>query len=120
MNRLSKLTLAAVVAAVPAIHGGTVAEAAPAAETGAAIQCYAMPGGGWIHNARTTSAAPNRIGPYEACRNTGTIASGRTVALACWLYNDYNNLWYKTNSNTYIYSSHFSSSVKDRLSPCEG
>jgi hypothetical protein len=117
MNRLVKLAAAGAVTTVaflPAV------QTAQAAETGVEVSCGAMPGGGFIYNAKTLNSTPARTGPYEACSATRTYSTGATVGIACWLYNSYNNLWYKTSSNTYVYSSHFSSTVKSHVDSCEG
>jgi hypothetical protein len=117
IGKLSVATGATAFALVPAVQ---TAQASPAAEDSVAVICSAMPGGGYIYNAKTLDRTPARKGPYEACSVSRTYSAGATVAIACWLYNDYNNLWYKTNSNTYVYSGHFSSTVKSKVDSCEG
>jgi hypothetical protein len=86
MNRL--VTLAAA-SAVTALAFLPAVQTAQAAETGVQVTCGAMPGGGFIYNAKTLNSTPARTGPYEACSATRTYATGATVGIACWLYNDY-------------------------------
>lgn len=117
IGKLSVATGATAFALVPAVQ---TAQASTTSEDSVSVICSAMPGGGYIYNAKTLNSSPARKGPYEACSVSRTYSAGATVGIACWLYNDYNNLWYKTNSNTYIYSSHFSSTVKSKVDPCEG
>lgn len=120
MNLVSKLTVAAAATAFAFVPATQFAQATSAGESTAAVVCSALPGGGWIYNARTLDSSPARRGPYEACSTVRTYSAGSTVGLACWLYNSYNNLWYKTSSNTYIYGGHFSSTVKSHVDSCEG
>ncbi|TDU83241.1 hypothetical protein EV138_5703 [Kribbella voronezhensis] len=120
MNRLVTLAAASAVTALAFLPAVQTAQAAEAGADSVSVTCGAMPGGGFIYNAKTLNSTPARTGPYEACSKTRTYSAGTTVGIACWLYNDYNNLWYKTNSNTYVYSSHFSSTVKSHVDSCEG
>ncbi len=117
MNLLTKLAVAGTATAFAFVPAVQVAQASESSES---VICSAMPGGGFIYNAKTLDSTPARKGPYEACGVSRTYAKGATVGIACWLYNDYNNLWYKTSSNTYVYSSHFSSTVKSKVDSCEG
>lgn len=120
MNLIGKLSLAGGTTALALVPAIQPAQASTTSESSVAVICSAMPGGGFIYNAKTLNSSPARRGPYEACSVSRTYSAGATVGIACWLYNDYNNLWYKTSSNTYIYSSHFSSTVKSKVDPCEG
>jgi hypothetical protein len=120
MNLPSKLTVAGAATAFAFVPAVQTAQASTDSDSSVSVICSAMPGGGFIYNAKTLDSSPARKGPYEACSTVRTYSGGSTVGLACWLYNDYNNLWYKTNSNTYIYGGHFSSSVKSHVDSCEG
>jgi hypothetical protein len=120
MNLIGKLSVASAATAFALIPAIQTAQASTSSEDSVSVICSAMPGGGFIYNAKALDKTPARKGPYEACGVSKNYAAGATVAIACWLYNDYNNLWYKTNSNTYVYSSHFSSTVKSKVDSCEG
>jgi len=120
MNLIGKLSVAAGTTAVALVGAITPAQASVPSENSVAVVCSAMPGGGWIYNAKTLDSTPARKGPYEACSVSRRYAAGATVGIACWLYNSYDNLWFKTNNNTYIYSSHFSSTLKSKVDSCEG
>ena len=120
MFRTRKLAVAVVTTAAAFAPAAQVAHASTTAENAISVYCGATPGGGYIYNAKTLDSSPARKGPYEACSTVRTYSAGATVGLACWLYNDYDNLWYKTSSNTYIYGGHFSSTTKSKVDSCEG
>ncbi|MDX6239344.1 MAG: hypothetical protein QOG10_4159 [Kribbellaceae bacterium] len=120
MNRIAKIAIAGTATAFAFVPAVQTAQASTDSDSSVSVYCGETPGGGYIYNAKTLNSTPARKGPYEACSVSRTYSTGATVAIACWLYNDYNNLWYKTNSGTYVYSSHFSSTVKSKVDPCEG
>ncbi|MEH1124340.1 hypothetical protein [Micromonospora sp. CPCC 206061] len=105
---------------VALVAGASFAAAAPASasDVSAAVDCGNIPGGGWSYYATTLDSTPVRVGPYEACSRSRTAAAGSRIRVNCYLYNDYGNLWYKVEESKFVYSSHFSSSVKNQVGVC--